>query len=412
MMMMTFSFTFFGQNGTDSYFVIKLGKFSEPKAEDFSDLKNLGYIYADELENNEFYVYVGGFGNMLDAQSKVDEIKKLNFKNAVVEPRPSNKGKDVSVVQLAIFGAQESIDWSQLEAAGKLYTATEDENVRVITGIYKDAVSATKRAEALHANGFHNAYVINLNSSKLHFVSSFDKAASAIKPAAIVSGLSPEKDVFTAKGGPALESTTAPPAARLIPRSDPPSINQNIKRQSVKLLQKVLNSLKAYPSEADGVYSAETANAYNGQFVENAKLKNYQTITNSTSDKITGYYMDWKEVKLLKTIANDLSPNDISYNDEDLQSLVWYHKRASVLSKEDVQKVENWDFKIRKGLDALELKDDLYKEMATAFKLTYFQTQVLLEDYFMNKGFNLNQSRILALGALNAILDGSMDVFL
>lgn len=402
----------FGQNANDSYFVIDLGSFNSPQSADFQNLQKLGFVYADELENDVFNVYLGGFGNILKAQSIIDDLKKLNYKDAKVETKSASKGKNVSVVQIGIYGTNENINWTELEQAGKLFTATEDENVRVITGVYNDQVAATSRAEALQAKGFDNAYVINLNSNKLHLVSSFDKTLSAMKPEAIVSAHQTPANEFVSKGGPVKESS-APPSARLIPRSEPPSINAKLKRQSVVLLQKVLNGFRPLPDNIqEGMYSAETNQAYTEQFNSNAKLKNYEIISQNNKEKITGYYLDWKEIKLLRTIANDMSSKDIDYNEEDLRSLIWYHKRASILQKEDVQKVENWDFKIRKGLDQLEQKDTLYKEMSSSFKLAYFKSQILLEDYFMNKGFTLSQSRILALGALNAILDGSMDVFI
>ena len=63
---------------------------------------------------------------------------------------------------------------------------TEDENVRVITGVYDNQINATKRAEDLQQKGFQNAYVISLNSNKLHLVSSFDKAGASTKREAIV----------------------------------------------------------------------------------------------------------------------------------------------------------------------------------------------------------------------------------
>lgn len=408
--LMAFSLLSFSQNANDSYFIIKIGKFSNPNIADFQDLQSIGYVYADELDNQEFNLYLGGYGNMLQAQSVVDEIKKQNFKNAVVETKAANKGRNVSVVQIGLYGKNENIDWAGLEQAGKLYTATEDGNVRVITGVYNDHITANNRAEALQSKGFSNAYVISINSNKLHLVSSFDKAVTASNPKAIVSGHEASLE-FTAKGGGLIEEVT-PPAARLIPRSEPPNINKKVKRQSVILLQKVLAAFKTIPADVVGMYEDQTAVAYAEQIQSNEKFKNYHTISQNKQEKITGYYLDWADIKLLKTIANDMSAKDIDYDEDDLRSLVWYHKRASVLPKEDIQKVENWDFKIRKAVNKMAEKDALYKEMSQSFKMAYFKSQILLEDYFMNKGFTLSQSRILALGALNAILDGSMDTFI
>jgi len=108
----------------------------------------------------------------------------------------------------------------------------------------------------------------------------------------------------------------------------------------------------------------------------------------------------------------DMSAKEVMYDEAQLKQLIWFHKKPSVLSVEDVQKLESWDYKLRKSLMTWEQKDAVYFEMVNAFKVTYFKSQILLEDFYMNKGFTLTQSRDLAIGALNTILAGSMDQYL
>jgi hypothetical protein len=42
--------------------------------------------------------------------------------------------------------------------------------------------------------------------------------------------------------------------------------------------------------------------------------------------------------------------------------------------------------------------------MTVAFKLLYFQTLVLLEDYYMDKGLKYEDAEALGIGTLQAIL--------
>jgi len=402
------------QNSNDTYFTISLGNYADPLIENFADLTTIGHVYGEPNGGYEYTVYLGGFGNILESQAVVDRVKKMNYLNAHVVQKQASKGKQVNVVQIDMLPVGKEIDWTMYLSAGKLFTITEDNSIRLVTGVYADMAKANARTEALHRAGYGKAYVVNVNSIKLHEVSDFDMGVLDLNEpeAMVLSAPTPNSDVLVSKGNPTITASEAPPAARLIPRSDPPNIDGQIKRQSVQFLQKILTQLKSFGFEADGIYTPETDKAYNEQLSKNFKLKNYKAVVDADSDKINGFYLDWNDIKLLQTIAMDMSAKEVMYDEAQLKQLIWFHKKPSVLSVEDVQKLESWDYKLRKSLMTWEQKDAVYFEMVNAFKVTYFKSQILLEDFYMNKGFTLTQSRDLAIGALNTILAGSMDQYL
>ncbi len=405
------------QNSNDTYFTISLGDYADPLIENFSDLSKIGHVYGSPNGNDQYTVFIGGYGNILESQSVVDQVKKMNYLNAHVVQKQASQGKHVNVVQIDLLPIGQEIDWTMYLSAGKLYTITEDKSIRLITGVYADMAKANARTEDLQKLGYGKAYVVNVNSVKLHEVSDFDMGVLDLNEpeAMVMSAPTAKSDVLISKGTSRsfnVPVEEAPPAARLIPRSDPPNIDGEIKRQSVQLLQKVLTKLKSFGFESDGVYTAETERAYKEQLSKNFKLKNYKAVVDANSAKINGFYLDWEDVKLLQTIAMDMSAEEIVYDEAQLKQLIWFHKKPSVLSVEDVQKLESWDYQLRKSLLTWEQKDAVYLEMVNAFKVTYFKSQILLEDFYMNKGFTLSQSRNLSIGALNTILAGSMDQYL
>ena len=405
------------QNSNDTYYTISLGNYADPLIENFSDLSEIGHVYGESNGGDEYTVYLGGFGNILESQAAVDQVKKMNYLNAHVVQKQGNQGKQVNVVQIDLLPIGQEIDWTMYLSAGKLFTITEDNSIRMITGVYSDMAKANARTEALQRAGYGKAYVVNVNSIKLHEVSDFDMGVLDLNEteAMVVATPTPKSDVLVSKGdtgNPKVSINEAPPAARMIPRSDPPNIDGQIKRQSVQFLQKILTQLKSFGFEANGIYTPETEKAYNDQLAKNFKLKNYKTVVDAGSDKINGFYLDWNDIKLLQTIAMDMSAKEVMYDEAQLKQLIWFHKKPSVLSVDDVQKLESWDYKLRKSLMTWEQKDAVYLEMVNAFKVTYFKSQILLEDFYMNKGFTLTQSRNLAIGALNTILAGSMDQYL
>lgn len=120
-----------------------------------------------------------------------------------------------------------------------------------------------------------------------------------------------------------------------------------------------------------------------------------------------GGFMEWKELQLLQTIATDLYTGG-KLNQQNLNALSNERARLFLLPKplNGIQKTDaqNWNDNLWTTLDDWGKQDPLHKELTTALKITYFQSAVLLEDYFMDKGLKYTEAKPLALLTLKTIV--------
>ena len=138
-------------------------------------------------------------------------------------------------------------------------------------------------------------------------------------------------------------------------------------------------------------------------------------VQSSMSMQPCGGFWEWQEVQLLHAIATDLctsghtSEGNIAQSQSELarlylspQPLGW-KKRKTLL---------DWNNSVWKGMDAWATRDPLLGEIATAFKIAYYQTFVLLEDYYMDEGFDAKEAKGLALATLKALVGDHVERFI
>ncbi len=116
-----------------------------------------------------------------------------------------------------------------------------------------------------------------------------------------------------------------------------------------------------------------------------------------------GGFQNWEVVQVMTEIAKELNGNkkiDKAKWNADRSKLAASYLLATPIS--DAQNKANieWEKKIIKNLTAWGKKDSFLGEIATAFKLTYYQTKVLLEDYYMDSGMKDKDAVRSALNAL------------
>ncbi len=128
-----------------------------------------------------------------------------------------------------------------------------------------------------------------------------------------------------------------------------------------------------------------------------------------------GSMMDWQELNLLQVVAEDLNPSDAA----DGASMAQYaSKRAELLllptalSAGQQKEAEAWHQNLWKGLDAWEKADALHGKLLHPFKITYFQSLVRLEDFYMDKGMKPKAARGLSLCMLQTIVGPHMQTYL
>jgi hypothetical protein len=81
------------------------------------------------------------------------------------------------------------------------------------------------------------------------------------------------------------------------------------------------------------------------------------------------------------------------------------------LNDKERESVENWHENLMKGVSNWSKKDPLTEQLGTAFQAMYFQSQVRLEDYFMDKGYKPKEAKALALAALHTLVAYHMQRF-
>ncbi|MEO1261445.1 MAG: SPOR domain-containing protein [Bacteroidota bacterium] len=138
-------------------------------------------------------------------------------------------------------------------------------------------------------------------------------------------------------------------------------------------------------------------------------------IKSSLSMQTCGGFWEWQEVQLLNAIASDLctsghtSEGKIATSQNELaqlylapESMGWKERKALM----------DWDESVWKGINGWATRDPLLDEIATALKISYFQTYVLLEDYYMDEGFDAKDSKGLALATLKALVGHHFERFI
>jgi len=128
-----------------------------------------------------------------------------------------------------------------------------------------------------------------------------------------------------------------------------------------------------------------------------------------------GGFWEWEEVQLLNAICLDICPaaeRNLAKDHESQSALASLYLTPKAPGSEESNALEAWNTSLWKGIDAWSSRDPMLQEMNTALKLAYFQTWVLLEDFYMNEGFSAKESKALALEALKAIVGSHLARFI
>jgi len=115
--------------------------------------------------------------------------------------------------------------------------------------------------------------------------------------------------------------------------------------------------------------------------------------------------INWEELQLLRMIAADLNPDaKTTISDKDLALQTRLLMAPKPLNADDFKYIKNWNNELWKGLNDWSKSDPLHKKWVSPLKVTFFQSQVRLEDYFMDKGFDAKAASGLALMTLKTMV--------
>jgi hypothetical protein len=421
--------TFTVVSGQD-LFTVQVGTFRDVKAADFAELTPLGFVYGAPRENQTTDVYLGNFSNQARAINVARDLINRGFRNAQALALPTAQGQEVTGIQIALIGNNQVIEWSNYEAAGPLFVEAVDGVTRILTGLYPDSKSAADALPTVRSNGFQDAFIKRVNNIRLIPINTFETGIKkplipfelndGPAPTTAAPAPTPEGEMAapTTYGGDltarAPEANTLAISALPAPAEAPglPAIDGKTKRSSSAAVQRVLKERGYYTGSIDGYYGPGTYAAYTSAWEEMPEIRKYRLQTLAKSAVVD--QPEWPEITVLMTVVDDLSAG-MSNTDRDNQLQLQRNQlfnATRALSPAASSRVRTWATTLWTNLDAWAAQDPLHARMVTAFRLSYHQSQVRLEDHYMDKGLPMIESRDLAIAMLQSLLGGPLDRFL
>jgi len=432
-------------------FTIKVGTFRDVKADDFETLKGKGFVYGAPGIENTIDVYLGQFAKESDATTVAADLAENGFRNAQALMLPTATGQQVTVIQIALQSGNRPINWETLEKAGQLYVEAVDGTNKIVTGVYPDARTAAGFLPAIRALGYTDAFVRNVNNVRLIPITRFETGIK--KPLIPIKMQTGKRPTATTTGNPAAPSTSPPPPApatsppanapgpadygsTTIPVSTPytpppttntalpaptdavdlPVIDERTKRHSSAQLQRVLKEKGFYDGAIDGLYGPGTTAAYDAAWTNMPEIRKYRKLSEIVLEPSGNRELvsKWPEVSTLLAIAEDVSAG--MANDTRARQLV--QQRSQLFNaREPLQtvaasRVKAWSTTILNNFEQWATEDPLHAKIFSAFRLTYHQSQVRLEDHYMDQGLGTIESRDLATAMLQNLIGAQLDRFL
>lgn len=215
----------------------------------------------------------------------------------------------------------------------------------------------------------------------------------------------------TSKG--ATTATGAPVAA--------PKIRTMVKRNSVMELQKILKEENHYTSTLDGLYGKGTTAAWNNLLASNdffIRLKATAACDLSSLQSKGGglnsvdHLFDWEELKLLKRVVKAVGAKQPSQQTLDLAATerATLLMRPKALTTAERDAVLAWNTSFWTEVEAWGNKAAILKKWSIPLKTSYLQSQVRLEDYFMDKGMGATDASGLAILTLKTMVEPWLDL--
>lgn len=131
--------------------------------------------------------------------------------------------------------------------------------------------------------------------------------------------------------------------------------------------------------------------------------------------KACDQFLNWDEIRLLHTIAMDLNPDKKLDTQElaqaaSLRAMLYSSPKA--ITGADVKDTDAWYNKLMTSLNKWGNADPLNKQTVSAFKAAFYQSNVRLEDYYMDKGFKADAAKNLALVTLRTLVEYHLERFI
>ncbi|MEM9990569.1 MAG: SPOR domain-containing protein [Bacteroidota bacterium] len=123
----------------------------------------------------------------------------------------------------------------------------------------------------------------------------------------------------------------------------------------------------------------------------------------------------WEIVRILQTLALDFNANttlDAKRMEKAAAARGQLFLVPASLDQAELEDLLSWDKKLWETLEIWATADPLHQKLMTPLKLAYFQTQVQLEDHYMDRDFGPSQAKGLSLAVLQSLVGYHLERFL
>ncbi len=423
-------------------FTVRVGSFRDVRAADFPDLGTYGLVYGSPRGDNITDVYVGNFSKQADAQRVATTLLGGKYRNAQVLPLPTAGGQPVTVIQIAYQAGDRPLKWESLDRAGTLYVESVDGVHKVVTGIYPDGQTAVGFLESIQALGYKDAFVKKVNNVRLIPIGTFETgikkplipfemqqpppATTPASPAATTTVPAPgpstygDSPVISPTPTPSVQTSrdVAPPA---LPAGSSvtglPAIDGKVKRSSAAELQRVLKEKGYYTGSIDGLYGSGTTSAYENAWDDMEEIRKYRLLAGSTFAPVgenRSGFTAWPEISVLLRISEDMAAG--MANSDRARQLAQQrdalYSAREPLAPAAASRVRAWAATLWSNVSAWSTEDPLHAQIVSALRVSYYQSQVRLENHFQRQGIGANESRDLATALLQNLVGAQLDRFL
>ena len=432
---------------------VRIGTFQNARSDDFTELRDLGFVYGQSRPGLVTDVYLGNYSSRERASEVSAQLQGRGFRNAAPFALPSGDEPQQAYIQIALRGRDRELDWRSLERAGTLFVDATDGVTRVVTGPYPTAEAASAALSQVRELGFRDAFVKTLQPAHLVRVGVFEtgikkplipldlsrsrpapSAPSQPTPTDDTAG-SEDTTVTTPSAAPitapAEDMATPPPAspadspvATVPPPAAPPpsaaaaaaplpAIDVKTKRHSAAELQRVLKEQGYYTGAIDGYYGPGTAAAYQRAWNELAVVDKYRTLAAAERLDDEDLPADWPELRVLLTLADDLAAElDNADTERSMRSQRTARYTASrPLDNATVTAARRWETTVWTTLDEWATEDPLHAQLLTALRISYYQSQARLEAMYQQRGMEPVAARNAATTMLQNLLAAPLDRF-
>ncbi len=304
----------------NNFYTIYIGTFVNAESSDFDKLRDIGFIYAEDYDNSLKKIYLGGFTSREKAEKILPSLQNKGYVDAFISRKIANEANQVAVIQIGMEPSKGSINWSRYAQAGPLYVNIINDQMKIVTGLYRNLQEAKELLPNVQNSGFSDAFVKTVSRDRLIRLSEFEtRGVRPSKQAGIVNrsdGYSnntelreyadTESRIENFRGTTEYGETGGRILVNDNQRSDlsKPSVRSSVKRTSAIELQKVLKSVNAYKSSLDGLYGSGTRKAYDSYTSNSWEWRKYALIANQLPPPQPGDASSQLEAAIQNIISN------------------------------------------------------------------------------------------------------------